>query len=289
MLSSMTGYGRGRARAGALSAEAEVRSVNGRFLSVRCRLPAQLLRLEAALESLVRDAVGRGSVDLHVRLETPPARRAEPRIDARVLASYRRALDRLGGGGDPALLLGLPGVVRPADEAQARPADVDAVVLDAAGRAVAALNRARRAEGRRLLAALRRLATSLERHLAAVRRRAPVALAERQAGTARRVAQLLQGAELSADDPGLRRELALLAERADITEELDRLDAHLAALRETLAGRGPAGRQLDFLLQEIGREINTAGAKSGDARLARSIVAAKAGVEALREQAANVE
>ena len=283
---SMTGYGRAQRRSGALTAQAEARSVNGRWLQVRCRLPGELARLEPRLEALVKSSLARGTVDLHLRLETD-RKRSLPRIDSRVLGHYRRALSQLGGG-EPALLLSLPGVVTWGEDGP-RETDVDKVAIGAATAAVARLTAARRAEGRRLTAALRRELSLLARLLAAVRRRVPQAVAQQHQNLRRRLAALLEGRPLLPDDPGLQRELALLADRSDISEELDRLDSHLAALSAALGNRRPAGRELDFLLQEVGREVNTLGSKCSDARIVGLVIQAKAAVERLREQAANLE
>ena len=287
-LSSMTGFGRARRTRGALTVLAEARSVNGRHLAVRCRLPAELVRLEGRLEALVRGRASRGSVDLSVRLERSRADTA-PRIDRKLLATYRRAAGDLGSGGGAALLA-LPGVIRFSD-AELPERTTEGLVLDAAGGALDALQAARAAEGGRLTAALRRQVTELMRHVAALRRAAPAAVAARQAALRERVAALLAGVPggLPADDPGLRRELALLADRHDITEELDRLESHGVALRAALDADEPVGRQLDFLLQEVGREVNTIGSKAGAAALVERVVTMKSVVERLREQAANVE
>src|SRR5262245_61115277 len=280
---SMTGYGRATRRAGALTAQAEARSVNGRFLSVRCRLPGELLRLEPRLEALVKSQLARGTVDLHLRAEAERAR-GLPRIDGRVLAAYRKALAGLGGG-DAAALLALPGVVSWNDDGRSESA-VDKLALAAAGQALAQLTAARRAEGRRLATVLKRELSTLRRLVAEVRKRVPDAVAQQQDNLQRRLEALLQragigasGAAIPSDDPGLQRELALLADRSDISEELDRLDSHLAALGKALAGTKPAGRELDFLLQEVGREVNTLGSKCSDARIVALVVQAKGAVE----------
>jgi uncharacterized protein (TIGR00255 family) len=283
---SMTGYGRASCRSGALSAEAEARSVNGRYLAVRFRLPGELTRLEPKLETLVKQSLARGTVDLSVRIGAE-RKRGLPRIDGRVLARYRQELSHLGGG-EPALLLSLPGVVSWGEEAP-REGAVDKLALTAAAKAIAQLTAARKAEGGRLTAALRRELATLKKLLAALRRLVPVAVAQQQANLRRRLAALLDGTTLAPTDPGLQRELALLADRSDISEELDRLDSHLTALAAALGKRQPTGRELDFLLQEVGREVNTLGSKSSDARIVELVIAAKAAVERLREQAANIE
>jgi len=281
----MTGYGRARASHGALTAEVEVRSVNGRHLGVRARLPGEWVRVEAKVEAAVRKRVDRGTVDVFVRLEHEGAR-PRPRVDRELLAVYAEALDELGGG-DRAHLLRLPGVIQleePAPSARSG----ERAILAALGEALDALLTASEAEGRRLARVLERELRTLERHLRAAVRLGPSSVARQHAGLRKRAADLLGGERLDADDPALCRELALLAQKADVTEELDRLSSHLDALRETAGGEGGVGRALEFLLQELGREANTVGSKANDVRLTERVVAMKGCVERLREQAANV-
>lgn len=284
-LQSMTGFGRGRATRGELSAEVELRSLNSRGLAFKCRLPGDLLGLEPKLEALVRKSVERGRVDLLARLHTGRPRR-RPRIDEDVLGVYRRALQRLGGG-DAAGLLQLPGVVT-VSEHEPSPRSLERLVVAASKEALAALVDARRAEGKRLAAALRRELAVIARHRAAIVRRAPGLVRDHERSLRQRLDELL-GERLPADDPVLRREVAVLADRGDVTEELDRLQSHLDAVADALAARGPVGRRLDFLLQEVGREVNTIGSKCGDAKVSLDVVALKGAVEKLREQAANIE
>jgi uncharacterized protein (TIGR00255 family) len=282
----MTGYGRASTRSGALLAEAEARSVNGRYLAVRCRLSGDLARLEPRLEALVRKRVRRGNVDLTVRWRADRSAQP-PRIDRKVLAVYRQAFAGLGGG-DPAVLLTLPGVVRTETPEPSETA-VERVALGAAKAAIEQMGLARAGEGRRLRRALQRELTVLRRVTAAVRRLVPGAVRASQAQLRKRVGALLDGRPLSADDPALLREVAVLADRGDVTEELDRLHSHLTALAAALDAREPVGRRLDFLLQEVVREINTIGSKCSDARITAQVVTAKTAAERLREQAANIE
>ncbi|MGQ0553047.1 MAG: YicC/YloC family endoribonuclease [Planctomycetota bacterium] len=282
----MTGYGRARVTRGALAAEVEARSVNGRGLQLRCRVPADRLSLEPQFEALTRKLIERGHVELQLRVSIV-RRRSPPQVDRRLLARYRAEAARLGGG-EPALLMALPGVIRTA-EPEASPGVTDELALSAARRALAALVTARRAEGARLRQVLLVILRGLARQVAALRRRAPAALRRQQEQLSRRVAELLHGERLSANDPGLRRELALLADKSDILEELDRLESHLQALQEALAQGGAVGRRLEFLLQEVGRELNTVGSKSSDSELVAHVVEAKLLAERLREQAANFE
>lgn len=284
-MQSMTGFGRAVGSRRDLTVEVEVRSVNGRHLSVRPRVPAEWAFLEARIEALVRARIERGTVDVTVKAASArPSPR--PRIDGELLVAYGRALDALGGG-DRAALLRLPGVVSLEDAPVDRPA-VERVTASVLGEALAAHQAACAAEGQRLSKVMARELSVLGKHVTAVKRRAPAAVAALAAALRKRLAVLLDGRSVPADDPALLREVALLADKTDVTEELDRLASHLTAVAETLAADGAVGRPLDFLLQEVGREVNTVGSKCADASTTRHVVAMKACVERLREQAANV-
>lgn len=282
----MTGYGRSSSARGALTAEAEARSVNGRYLQVRCRLPSDLARLEPKVDALVRKVVVRGTVDVHVRVRSDK-QKSLPRVNTRVLSVYSDALKKLGGT-NGAALLSLPGVIS-STESEPSESTVDRVVMDAARGAVKKLAGARAAEGKRLRVVIRRELSALSRHLAAVRRLAPASVKQSHAAMRKRLSTLLSGSAVSAQDPALLRELALLADKRDITEEIDRLGSHLDAMSHALQDKGAVGRQLDFLLQEIGREVNTIGSKANDVRITERVLRCKSGVERLREQAANIE
>ncbi len=282
----MTGFGRASRRHGALSAEAEARSVNGRFLQVRCRVPSDMLRVEARLEAIVRESAQRGTVDVLVKLRADRSA-SLPRVNHKLLAVYRKALLEAGGG-DAGHLLSLPGVITQ-DEQQVSETDMERIVLEVAGLAVEQMRRMRLAEGARLKRSLLRDLSSVRRHATALRRLAPAAVKVFHSNLRRRLDALVAGSAVSGNDPALLREVALLASRTDITEELDRLDSHLDALAATLELREPVGRSIDFVLQEIGREVNTVGSKCSDARAAARVVRMKTCVERLREQAANIE
>ena len=288
VIRSMTGYGRSERQAKDVGVEAEIRSVNGRHLSVRCRLPSEWMRFEPRVEKLVRANVGRGAVEVSVRIQFGAQARL-PRIDESVLSVYRQAFDRLGGG-DASSLLRLPGVVS-MGESRISPRAVERVLTGAVREAVEGLVEARTSEGERLTGVLRRELTALGRHVAVIERRLPQALKRHQGALKRRLATLLEGssAGFADKDPTLMRELAVLADRSDVTEELDRVASHLQAFDRALSNGGTIGRELDFLLQELGREVNTLGAKSIDATVSERVVRLKGCIERLREQVANIE
>ena len=286
-LRSMTGYGRAERRTASLAVTVEVRSVNARHLAPRVRLPGEWLRLEPKVEAEVRRRLRRGAVDVFVRIDLLAGARI-PRIDRAALEVYRRALAELGDGAGGAELLRLPGVVTLAEPEISERA-LERAVLAALKDALEAVDASRGAEGARLRRVLDRELNELGRHLAALRRAAPKLAKNAQATIRERLNDLLDGRRLAADDPILLREVALLADRVDVSEELDRLGSHREALARGLDSEEPVGRELDFLLQEVGREVNTVGSKCSDVSLTARVVAMKSCVERLREQAANLE
>jgi len=282
----MTGYGRSEREARDIGVEAEVRSVNGRHLSVRSRLPSDWMRFEPHVERFVRSAVARGAVDVVVRIRFASSQRT-PEIDESVLAVYRGALERMGGG-EASHLLSLPGVVT-LTEPHFPQRTLERVFNLAVKDALAALVTSRKAEGGRLAGVLERELKALGRHLAVVQRRLPHALARQQKALRRRLKALLTGVSLDDRDPALMRELAVLVDRSDVAEEVDRLHSHVEAFEQALERGGPVGRELDFLLQEMGREVNTLGSKALDVAISDRVIRLKGCVERLREQAANIE
>ena len=294
MTHSMTGFGKAAWKDAACDISVEVRAVNHRYLTVKCRLPAVLAEAEGRFQEILRRRIRRGSVDLSVRLET-----AKPlvtwQVNESALQSYLGAaarLSRLEGirGGELSLesALALPGVIE-SRECREIPAAIVRAARRAVEDAVERLDAMRAAEGRRLAAFLVRRRRSLETLVKRIARRAPAAARRQQQKLKRRVAELLAGQPLPPGDPTLAREIAFLADRLDVTEELERLQSHFEQFDRTLAGEGAAGRALEFLVQEIGREINTIGSKSSDAATARLVVAAKAELEKIREQVQNIE
>ncbi len=272
----------------------EVKSVNGRGLDVRCRVPPGYERLEAMARSAVPDRFARGSVTVALQL----ARRddtAELRVNQALLARLIELHRELEGQVDPAPprlegLLAVRGVVEsgePVEDAEAQAAH-DAALKESLFEALDGLAAARRGEGERL-------GEMLDRHLDDIARlgaeAGDLAALRPEAVKARLRTQVeaLLEASPALSEERLAQEAALLAVKADVREELDRMRAHLAAARELIDGDGPAGRRLDFLCQEFNREANTLCAKSWDAALTRVGLALKAAIDQLREQVQNVE
>ncbi|EKP93745.1 YicC/YloC family endoribonuclease [Thermaerobacter subterraneus] len=291
MVRSMTGFG----HAGAQSAEhrlaVEVRTVNHRFLDVAVRLPREYGALEDRIRRAVTQHIERGRVDVTVRIDrlTSPVRGVH--VDTHLAHAYYEALKelrrvlRLPGSIDVDMLLDLPDVLR-VEQAEE---DLDALwaalapLLDAALRQVVAM---REAEGAALAQDLAQRAARVEAQVEAVAGRAPEVV---QAYRRRLEGRLAEWGDLAVDPQRVAAEVALMAERSDISEECVRLRSHCRQFRELLAQGGPVGRRLDFLLQEMHREINTIGAKAADLDIAGRVVEVKAELEKMREQVQNVE
>ncbi|HEX9307777.1 MAG TPA: YicC/YloC family endoribonuclease [Anaeromyxobacter sp.] len=291
MIRSMTGFGSGRGSAAGEELDLEVRSVNHKFCEVKVRLPRELAALELDASKMVRERLARGGVDVSVR-RSGPAAAVAPRVDVALAEAYARAYEELRAR------LGLAGAVTLADVATAEGVvrlDERAIDLEAAREALrsalgAALDALVSMRGREGEALARDLAGRLDVVEGLVARAAdlvPQVIEHHRARLAERVQELTRGIAL--DPARLAQEVALFADRTDVTEEVTRLRSHLAQARALLGGGEPAGRKLDFIVQEMHREVNTIGSKSQSAEIAALVVSAKAEVERLREQVQNVE
>lgn len=289
-MKSMTGFGRSQA---ALPDGTQVsitaRSVNHRFLDLSLKMRDDLGALEAPLRKLVTQTVVRGHVDLSVRVARPAGGAVS--LDGGTAGRYAAEWRRLAGENSlPADLtardlLSLPGVVRVGED-EAGDA-LGAAVLEAASAALADFDASRRREGEALKGALSAILDRLESGIAKVAE-AREGLAERLLAQLReRIGKLAAGIPL--DEARLAQEVALLADRADITEEVDRFTAHLAEARRLLGGEGASGKRLDVLAQELHREANTSSQKARELPLTRVLLDLKSDVEALKEQIQNVE
>ena len=285
MAISMTGFGRAQTECAGHQIAVEIKSVNGRFLKVTCKLPSSLQTHESAVEQQVRARLARGSVTVHVRL-TRAASATPVRINEAAVRAYQETFARLGLCADA--IATLPGVLQ-ADEEGPSVADAGAALGAAVAAALDALEGMRQAEGTALVHVLRGLCDRIEGLLDHVRLRAPVVVREYQSKLHERLRHLLADASASIDPSFLAREVAVFADRCDITEEIDRLKTHLEQVRNKLSLADECGRTLDFLSQEMHREVNTMGSKSADAALSLCIVDLKADVERFKEQAANIE
>lgn len=290
----MTGYGRGASETDGILATVEIRSVNHRFLDLKLRGATLAPEVEEAITGAVRERVERGSVTVQVRVEQHgevSALRIDREAARRVHAELSAMREELGID-EPvslALICAQPGVmVLRQDEPGGE--GVASCVLEAASRALDGMIRMRETEGmalsRDLEGRLSRLSELVD-ELAENAQREPAQARQR---LHERLARLMEGSEIAVEGDRLAQEVALLADRLDITEELVRLRSHLEHAG-FLGSEIPnaVGRRLEFMVQEMGREINTVGAKSHSAEIARLVVDAKAELEKIREQVQNIE
>lgn len=289
-MKSMTGFGRAQAALpDGTQVSITVRGVNHRFLDLSLKMRDDLGALEATLRKLVSTLVVRGHVDLSVRVSRPAGGAVS--IDGTTAARYARDWRRLAvENALPAELsardlLGLPGVVRVAEDEAGE--SLGGAILEATRAALDEFDASRRREGAATASALGVVLDRLEAGIARVAD-AREGLSERLLAQLReRVARLADGIAL--DETRLAQEVALLADRADITEEIDRFRAHLVEARRLMAGEASAGKRLDVLAQELHREANTSSQKARELPLTRVLLDLKSDVEALKEQIQNVE
>jgi uncharacterized protein (TIGR00255 family) len=287
----MTGFGAAEGAVAGGWIRLEIRTVNHRHFNLATKLPGELAALEGELRERLRREFDRGHVAVHGRWTEYPARAAGFTVDlerARLVTERLRDLQgALGLGGEVTLEL----VARQPDVLSLtgnEPTDVPWSELEPVVAKAAADCRAMRArEGEALAAELRHRLDLLDESAGRIAARAPERLVRERDRLRAAVAELLDGRP--ADDARLTQELAFQADRLDITEELVRFRSHLAVSRDSLTADRPAGKQLGFLAQELGREVNTIGAKANDAEIAHEVIAMKGELEKFREQLENLE
>lgn len=291
MIRSMTGFGTAEGRVGSSRVTVELRSVNHRFFNPTIKLPNAFARWEGDVREALRKQVARGHVTLFARAERDETQGAaidEARF-AQHVAQLRELQQRfsLGGELDIATVLRMPEVfaVGEREEDSGTSAELIAIVDEAA----AALSAMREQEGGRLAAFLDDRISVIEQAVARLAVRAPERLIEQRDRLRAAVQDLAGGIAL--DEARLAQEIAVLADRLDVSEELDRFRSHIVAFRAALRGGAPdgVGKRLGFLLQELLREANTTGSKAADAGMLQDVVAIKEELERIREQVENLE
>jgi uncharacterized protein (TIGR00255 family) len=291
MISSMTGFGAADGLAGNARASVEIKTVNHRFFSPNLKIPGAFARWEGEIREVLRQKIARGHVTLMVRIDRDES--SAPVIDEARLANYLAALKALqkkhslAGELDLATLLRLPDVIAaPSEEVEA---DAGEALVKIVAQAADNLVAMRRTEGAQLSAFLVERVDGVEATLSRIEKRAPVRLSEQHERVKRTVAELV-GA-VGVDPQRLAQEIAILADKLDIAEELDRFRSHLAAFRDTVRAdtSEPVGKRLGFILQEMLRETNTVGSKANDAAILDGVIAIKEELERIREQVENLE
>jgi uncharacterized protein (TIGR00255 family) len=291
MLKSMTGYGQGSASGDNFTVIVDLRSVNHRTLDIHWRAPQDLASLEIPLKKMIHAAVSRGRVDVTINFTQVADVAYE--LNRPFIRGYLDALrmmrDEFGllGEADLAALTRLPNVLTPSTASGALGGVVIEGIEAAMTQALTALVAMRAVEGHELQKEMLARIERIENHVAVIESGSAGIIDAYRDRLRKRIGELIEKASI--DETRLAQEVAYLAERSDISEEIARLKSHLAQLRELLSGDGEIGKKLDFLLQEINREANTILSKSSELTVCDSAIEIKAEVEKLREQAQNVE
>lgn len=282
----MTGYGVAAGPTARGEMRVELRSLNARGFVLKQRLCPELVGLEPALEDLIRRRIVRGTVTLTI--DRPGAPPLPDREILRQLVLQCRALAKDLGLPEELTLrdvLALAASGRVVGPLHGVPDDLFELV----DRALDALQQRRLAEGASIAAEMKQQMAACEAAFGRIRQRAPELIAIHRDKLLARVGEVLKAQGIALEPADLVREVALFADRSDVSEELHRIELHLAEVRSTIAQGGEMGRRLEFLLQELLRETNTLGSKSPDVAIAHDVVAMKSCIDKLKEQAANLE
>lgn len=283
----MTGFARGSVTTGALTVTVECRSVNNRYLDLQCRMPDALRSIESALREQAGKHFSRGKLEMLIRLShsgsNAPATLNHERLSAlkSSLSEVETAFPDAPTPDSLALLLS-PGVLA---EEETDHETLHAATLDATKACFEELHQQRLQEGDKLAAMIRQRSDSMNSHLKGLREQLPAL----QTAYRQRLLDRLKELDIEADPIRLEEEIVYILQRADVEEEMDRLDAHLGAIETALAGQAPCGRRLDFLMQELNREANTLGSKSTALSTTNTSVDFKVLIEQMREQIQNIE
>ena len=288
MLNSMTGFARQAAEGRLGTLTWELRTVNHRYLDIQFRLPEDLRPSETELRQQVSASLKRGKIDCSLHFHRAISDGAELKINQELVLQLKARLDELSEllpesrAIDPVDVLRWPGVLSES-EIDAGPLFEQASrLLD---EALAALGKMRASEGERISNMIESRCTDIMTISASVRARMPEVLAAVRTRQQERIDKL----DVEADPARLETELALIAQKLDVDEELDRLDSHISEIRDAMGSNEPVGRRLDFLMQELNREANTLGSKSADKETTKAAVELKVLIEQMREQIQNVE
>lgn len=288
----MTGFGRGEATVDQWKINVELSGVNRKQIDVSVNLPSALVELEGDLRRTVTESISRGRVTVRVNLEHTGNRAAELAFDEELARQYIEAAKTLSALGEietrltAADLFRAPGLFR-LEDSEVDASDLRDTLLEAVGDGLNRLSEMQTQEGEHLRADLIARLNAIEEEVRQIAELSPKVPAAHRENLMKRLRE--SGLEVDLDDDRVLKEIGLFADRCDISEELTRIDSHLAQFRTYLENDEPVGRSLDFLCQEFNRELNTIGSKANDADIAQGIVRSKTELEKIREQVQNVQ
>ncbi|NIP23760.1 MAG: YicC family protein [Phycisphaerae bacterium] len=294
MISSMTGYGDAEGQLNGVTYMVEIRTVNNRYFKANIKLPETIAFLTDAVEKLLRRNLSRGSINYVLRLRNASANVLFD-IDEKALQTVMERLGRIASSAkikcpiDIGNLLNLPGILEPATPDEDTAEKIKKTVLEISQEAIEKLKQMRAAEGTALEADLKKHCDAIKQDIEQISARSEVVLTRYADKLKKRVNELLADAKLKLDEETLAREVAIFAERSDISEEIARLDSHLQQLMQGCQTNSQAGRRLDFISQEMLREANTIASKASDTEITRCVVDIKCRIDRIKEQVQNIE
>lgn len=293
MISSMTGFGDAHLENMEQAYSLELRSVNNRYFKANIHLPDEFAFLESEAERYLRERISRGSITVRVHVRALTAKLA-PELNVPAIRHYVEQLANAVGNGrnvtvDLATLALLPGVAQPHELSSNEREQSWGLIEKLLAAALARLLEMRRAEGALLADDLRQHCAQIRAQLTVIQQRAPAVTLEYRDRLLARVNQLLAGSGVVLAANDLLKEVAIYADRSDISEEVSRLGGHLEQFEKYMAAPEAAGRKLEFIAQEMMREANTMGSKTGDVEISRAIIEIKSSVDRIKEQVLNVE
>jgi uncharacterized protein (TIGR00255 family) len=292
MLKSMTGYGRAEGETGLGKVLVETRSVNHRYSDINIKLPRQLASFETRIKELIRSYVSRGRVDVSLKIDSGEGEKTQLSVDLHLARQYYGALQalkenlQLKDEVTLSMLAGAKDLIKAKEEV----GDIELYwqeMIPVFKESLLELDRMKRSEGEVLGKDLQNRLESIRQLLQEIKHFFPLRLEAYQNRLRERIRSLLSGIEV--DPNRFQQEVAFMAERADVTEEIVRMDSHLAQFALLAEGEEPVGRKMDFFLQEIHREINTLSSKANDAEISQRVVEIKSELEKIREQVQNIE
>lgn len=292
MIKSMTGYGGASGHAESQELSVELKSVNNRYLDVSVRLPRTYLFAEEAIKAAVGGHISRGKADVFISVSSAAGDDTQVCVNEALAGRYVSALNALalaqGLRGDFSAVdvAKLPDVLT-TEKVEADKNLVAEAILSLLGEALVNFDAMRAKEGEKLAADVEARLDSVEGHIAFVEERSPQTVSEYREKLYQRMREILEDKNI--DEGRILAEAAIFADRSAVAEETVRLRSHISQLREMIRGSSPAGRKLDFLIQEMNREANTIGSKCSDLDITRHVVDLKAEIEKIREQVQNVE
>jgi uncharacterized protein (TIGR00255 family) len=292
MIKSMTGYGRAETAIQGRSFVVETKSVNHRFLEISLRMPSVLFPLELDFKKKIGEKFKRGRIEVFIRLEAENADVPGANLNLEVVRNYLAVLQRLkdefklAGEVNLQMLVGFRDIFsQPAEDELS--ADILNHITGLLGEALTMLLKMRQDEGSAMYNDMEQRLAVINDTLKVINARAPQVVMEYQKRLVERIKELTAGCVL--DESRLAQEVAIMADKSDITEEIVRLESHISQFTALLQSEEAEGKKIDFLLQEMNREINTIGSKSNDAEIARQVIEVKSELSKLREQAQNIE